>query len=120
MLVGGVNTVITYGAYLLLLPVMSYTADYTLTYILGIVVAYVLNARFVFRQPMRLKTALQFPLVYVVQYVAGIMLLSFFVETLHISDAIAPAVVMGVTLPITFILSRVIIKGRGQQKTAET
>lgn len=115
---GGVNTVITYLAYLLLLPVMSYAAAYTLTYLAGIALAYYLNARFVFHQPLRLKSAVQFPLVYVVQYGAGIGLLAFFVETLHLSADLAPALVIAVTVPVTFILSRVIIKGRAEKKTA--
>ncbi len=119
VIAGGVNTVVTYLAYLLLLPVMAYAAAYTITYLAGIALAYYLNARFVFRQPLRLKAAVQFPLVYVVQYVAGILLLSFFVETLRLSAAIAPAFVIAVTVPVTFILSRVIIKGRTEKKTAE-
>jgi putative flippase GtrA len=118
VIVGGANTVITYLAYLALLPVMSYPLAYSLTYAAGIVIAYVLNARFVFRQPLRWRSALSFPLVYVMQYLAGIALLAVLVETLHVGADIAPALVIAITVPLTFVLSRLIIKGRAQKQTA--
>jgi len=111
IIAGGVNTVLGYIAYLLLLPLIAYTTAYTVTYIGGIVLAYYLNSHFVFRQPLHWKKAFQFPLVYIVQYLAGIFLLFVLVERLHISDVIAPALVIICTVPLTFILSRLIIKG---------
>jgi putative flippase GtrA len=80
--------------------------------------AYLLNARFVFHKPLNWKTAFQFPLVYVVQYLAGVALLSFWVEVLQVGDLIAPLLVIACTVPVTFVLSRFIIKGHGTH-TAE-
>lgn len=123
VIVGGVNTAATYAAYVLLLPVMSYSAAYTVTYIAGIVLAYYLQSRFVFRQPLHWKKAFQFPVVYVVQYAAGVVLLALLVEWLGISEVIAPALVIVLSIPLTFVISRLIIKGRAHRaagiKTAE-
>jgi putative flippase GtrA len=112
LIVGGTNTAITYGLYLLLLLVMPYSAAYTVEYLLGIAISYYLNSRFVFHQPLHWKKAFQFPLVYIVQYMSGIALLSLSVEVLHINAEIAPLLVIAFTIPLTFVLSRLIIKGR--------
>src|SRR5262249_1315331 len=112
------NTGITYLAYLLLLPVMPYGTAYTLTYIAGIGLGYYLNARFVFQQPLKWSKALQFPLVYVAQFLASAGLLYLLVDLVHISEVIGPAVVIACTVPLTFVLSRVIIKGRAHGRPA--
>ncbi len=108
---GGVNTVLTYILNVLLLQVMVYTLAFTTQYVVGIGLSYVLNSLFVFRRPLEWRKALEFPLVYVVQYVFGIVLLYFLVELFHIDEVIAPAIVIVLSLPVTFLLSRTIIRG---------
>ena len=114
VIVGGTNTAITYAIYLLLLFMLPYSAAYTIAYLSGIPIAYTLNSRFVFHKPLHWKKAFQFPLVYVVQYLAGIVLLFLWVEVLRVSDVIAPLLVIACTVPVTFVLSRLIIKGRSR------
>jgi putative flippase GtrA len=109
---GGVNTALTYLVYLALVPLMAYTLAYSASYVAGIVIAYVINTRFVFQARMQARSALLYPLVYVAQYVAGVVLLALLVEVLGVDERIAPAAVIILTIPLTFILSRVIIQGR--------
>jgi hypothetical protein len=89
LLAGGINTALTYGLYLLLLLVMSYPFAYTGSYVAGIFLSYYLNARFVFREPLSLAKALKYP-----------------------NKKIAPLVIVVVTVPATFVMSRYIIRGR--------
>lgn len=114
VLVGGVNTLLTYGIYLALLRVVSYPVAFTGSYVTGIFLSYYLNARFVFREPVRLSKALQYPVVYVVQYLLGVGLLYLFVEQLHFNKAIAPLAIVLITVPCTFVLSRYVIRGRAK------
>jgi putative flippase GtrA len=118
VIAGGTNTLLGVVAYVLLLPLIHYTTAYTVTYIGGIPVSYYLNSRFVFRQPLHWKKAFQFPLVYVVQYVGGIVLLFLLVEVLHLDKVIANLLSIAFIVPLTFILSRVIIKGRAASSQA--
>ncbi len=108
---GGVNTVLTYLVYLALIPVMAYTLAYSASYVAGIVIAYVINTRFVFQARMQARSALLYPLVYVAQYAAGVALLALLVEGLGLDERLAPAAVIVLTIPLTFVLSRAIIKG---------
>ena len=110
LLVGGLNTLLTQLLYMALLLVISYPLSYTISYIAGILLAYWLNSRIVFKEPLHWKKALQFPLVYVVQYILGFALLYVFIEWLGVHKMIAPLPVIAVIVPVTFLLSRYIIK----------
>ncbi len=112
LITGGINTGSSFVLYLLFKLVLPYTIAYVIAYFCGIAVSYYLNSTFVFHQPLHWKKALQFPLVYVVQLLVGEVLLVVWVERLHVDPDIAPILVVICTIPITFILSRYIIKGR--------
>ena len=88
-----------------------YPAAYTGSYACGILISYVLNARFVFKEKLRITKALQYPIVYVSQYLLGMALLYLLVEIGHVGSSLAPLVIPMVTVPATFILSRYLIKG---------
>ena len=67
-------------------------------------------------QPVVFKTAISwkglfaFPLVYLVQYLLSAMLLSVFVERLDIPQSIAPLTVIVLTIPVTFVLTRWLLR----------
>ena len=109
---GGVNTLLTYGLYLLLDRVFSYRLAFTASYIIGIIFAYFFNALLVFKSGLSLKKFLQFPLVYLVQYPLSIGMLEVFVQRLNVNTTIAPIFVLVIVTPVTFLLSRWILKGK--------
>lgn len=117
LLVGGLNTAVAYGLYLVLLFVVSYRVAYSGSYVAGIFVSYCLNTRLVFREPLRLSKALQYPAVYLVQYLLGFGLLYLMVEVIHLSKFVAPIAVALLSVPCTFIMSRYVIRGRVPEKT---
>lgn len=108
---GGVNTAITYGIYLVLLQIITYQISYSIAYVSGIAVSYALNRSFVFRNHHGLRSILLFPLVYVAQYALGMLLLWLWVEMAGLSDKVAPLIVVAVTLPLTYVLSRFVFMG---------
>ena len=105
---GVVNTAITYVIYLFLLSVMPYQAGYTISYLIGILLAFALNRYFVFKQHRGARSIVLFPLVYIVQYLCGMLLLFIWVEALNLSVKLAPLVVVMITIPVTYLLSRYI------------
>jgi GtrA-like protein len=64
LLVGGLNTLMTYIIYMSLVFCVSYSTAYTITYVLGIFISCYLNSQFVFKKKLRLVVALQYPVVY--------------------------------------------------------
>jgi putative flippase GtrA len=109
---GAANTGISYAVYLLLLVLMPYLAAYTISYLVGIVISYLLLTRFVFRTPRRLATAVRFPLVYVAQYLIGSTVIVLLVETMGVRASIAAIVAIVVSIPVTFALSRLLLRAR--------
>jgi len=110
LLAGMLNTAIGYLIYLFALQFMPYRRAYSVAYVLSILISYSLNTLFVFKEPWSWQKLASFPLVYVVQYVAGLVVLSALVVYLNVWEEIAPLLVVGVTLPLTFFASRYIIK----------
>lgn len=106
LVMGGTNTIVAYAIYLLLLQWMRYEFAYTIGYAVGIVMAYGLSAMFVFRKPMRRRSALRFPLVYVAQFLVSLGLLRLAVEIIHIPQWLALGFAVILTIPVTFLLSR--------------
>jgi putative flippase GtrA len=112
-LIGGVlNTVVGYSVYLLLFHWVRYEVAYAIAYITAIAVSYVFNAMFVFRQPMRARSALYYPLVYLAQFLLGLILLKVLIGVIHVSAWLAPLLVSVLTIPMTFLLSRIIVRAQ--------
>jgi putative flippase GtrA len=120
IIAGVINTLLGYALYRLLLLMIPYAVAYTASYVLGIVASYSLNTWFVFRKPWQWKTLGVYPLVYAVQYASGILLLSLLIEHAHIPSEYAPLVVIVATLPVTFLLSRYLIKGNRDNEDPRT
>jgi len=110
LIAGAVNTVASYAVYLLLLAILPYLVAYTIAYVVGIAISYLLLTRFVFRTQHRLATAVRFPLVYVAQYLMGSAVLTLLVETLTVRASIAAIVAIVASIPVTFLLSRFVLR----------
>lgn len=106
LVAGGINTLVTYAIYLGLLAFMPYALSYTIAYVTGIALAFVLNRFFVFKSHRGACSVLLFPLVYAVQYVVGVAVLWLWIDVLGMGAAWGPFVVVVVSVPVTFLLSR--------------
>lgn len=109
---GAFNTIAGYAMYLAFNLVLDYRLAYTAAYLIGILVSYWINTTFVFRSAWSWKRLAAFPSVYLLQYVLGLALIWLFVNQLDISEKIAPLLAVPVTVPLTFLASRFIVKGK--------
>ncbi len=120
-LVGGVgNTLATYALYLALLTILDYRLAYTAAYVSGILLAYWIGLRFVFRERGSWSKLGRFPLVYGVQYVLSVAVVVGVVEGLGVPAAFGPIAAVAVSIPVTFILSRwILTTGSAAETTKE-
>lgn len=115
---GAINTLVGYVVYVILLQFLPYLVSYTIAYVFGIFLSYFLNSKMVFKQELNLRKALKYPVVYVVQYLIGVISMYVFVQVFHVNKLYAPALVVLLTVPATFFLSRKIVSGDDSVKTA--
>jgi putative flippase GtrA len=105
---GLLNTGIVYLLYLGFLRIYSYHIAYTGSFVLGILISYGLNAKFVFRSSIAFGSLIRFFAVYLTQYVLGLVLLVILIDFFKIAAWIAPIFTLLITVPLTFVLSRTI------------
>lgn len=103
---GAFNTLVTYVMYLAMLPVLPYRWSYTIAYAAGIVLAYLLYRYLVFEGSGGHYGLLWVAAIYLLQYVLGIALVSFWVQVLEASVYWAPAFAIVVSTPLSYALNR--------------
>ena len=103
---GILSTLIMFGLYVMLYQLINYQYAYLIAYTISVIALYFMNM-FVFKGTMSLHTFLEFPLIYVSQYVLGAAALEFMVW-LGFSVTYAPLLVVIVLLPVTFLLNRIV------------
>ncbi|PZR43059.1 GtrA family protein [Paraburkholderia fungorum] len=113
---GGVNTAVTYLIYLGLIRITNYNVAYAVCYVAGIVLSYWLNLKYVFKTSGSLAKFILYPLVYLVQFLLGLLILNIFVRVLHLPKEYGPIAVVILTLPVTYLLSKVVLERVGADK----
>ena len=109
LIAGSLNTIISYIVYLLLLYYLPYLLAYSMAYAIGLLFSFYLNAKFVFKVPVTFKKILFYPSIYLVQYLLGLFILYIAVNFFQISEKLSLLISIFITIPITFILNRIIM-----------
>ncbi|GAA0693906.1 GtrA family protein [Kitasatospora atroaurantiaca] len=111
-LVGVVNTATFYVLYLALHPFLPYFAAFTVAFLLSMVGSFFMNTYFTYRTKPTWRKFLLFPLPNITNYLVqsgGVVAL---VQWLKVNDRIAPLLAAAVAIPITFVLSKLVLTGR--------
>lgn len=112
VIVGGMNTLNYYIVYLCLLKLleMNYLVSHISGFIISFVISYYLNCYFVYKVTPTWSKFLKFPLTQVINMGMQTLLLYIFVQWFGISSVIAPFAGLIITIPITFVLSKYILR----------
>ena len=112
-LVGGtINTALSLAVYYVLQLFLPYQVAYALAFVFGVVLSYRINLGYVFKTQHTRAKAMAFPLVHLSQYAVGALLLGALVEWLGVPQEIAPLGVAVLTIPLTFALTRFVVRSR--------
>jgi putative flippase GtrA len=103
---GALNTAVTCVLFLLLIRFFGASAAYTLTYAIGIVIAYFLNTFFVFRTGHSKRMAMAVPISYLIQYFYGLVALNILIQVVRLPAYIAMAIVIASSFPLQFLILR--------------
>ncbi|HCT5841479.1 TPA: flippase GtxA [Staphylococcus aureus] len=112
IIVGGINTLNYYVVYLLLLKLLhiEYMISHITGFIVAFVISYYLNCYFVYRVKPTWRKFISFPITQIVNVSIQTVLLYVFVSWINLPAEIAPFAGLIITIPITFILSKWILK----------
>ncbi|HEI9526906.1 TPA: flippase GtxA [Staphylococcus aureus] len=112
IIVGGINTLNYYVVYLLLLKLLhiEYMISHITGFLVAFVISYYLNCCFVYRVKPTWRKFISFPITQIVNVSLQTVLLYVFVSWLNLPAEIAPFAGLIITIPITFILSKWILK----------
>lgn len=111
-LVGLVNTGTFYLLYLVLHPYMAYFAAFTLAFGIGMVGSFFMNTYFTYRTRPTWKKFLLFPLPNITNYLVQSAGVTALVQWVGVDDRIAPLLAAVAAIPVTFVLSRLVLTGK--------
>ncbi|EUD36745.1 flippase GtxA [Staphylococcus aureus] len=112
IIVGGINTLNYYVVYLLLLKLLhiEYMISHITGFLVAFVISYYLNCYFVYRVKPTWRKFISFPITQIVNVSLQTVLLYVFVSWLNLPAEIASFAGLVITIPITFVLSKWILK----------
>ncbi|HCT8973086.1 TPA: flippase GtxA [Staphylococcus aureus] len=112
IIVGGINTLNYYVVYLLLLKLLhiEYMISHITGFLVAFVISYYLNCYFVYRVKPTWRKFISFPITQIVNVSLQTVLLYVFVSWLNLPAEIALFAGLVITIPITFVLSKWILK----------
>lgn len=105
LVAGGLNTAVTYVLYLALIGTLGYAVSYSLAFLVGIVVSYLLNRRWVFRSSRGAVSTVLYPTIYLAQYAIGLVCVVLWVDVFRLPAILAPAVAIAASIPVTYVLA---------------
>lgn len=117
--VGGINTVVYYTLYLLARTVVPYLAAHLFAVLIAMLGSFFLNCYWTFQtRPTWRKFAL-FPLTNATNYVLTTVGVVVLVEWCGMDERAAPLVAALAAIPVTFVLSQLVLTGRhGAERAA--
>jgi putative flippase GtrA len=118
VVVNVLNTVLYYLLYLLFLLVVPYVAANVLALGVAIVLAYLMNARYAFRVRMTGRSLASFMITNLTTMGLRTVLVWLLVEIQVTGERVAPLVAVAVTLPVAFLLTRLVMTGAADRRTS--
>ena len=109
---GLLNTALTYGIYCLLVFVLAPQLAYFIVYVLGVMFAYIGNAKWVFKGNVSAKSAMAYPFMQMGQYLITAGVLQLMLQMFALEKRIALAVAIVIVAPLAFLMNRYLFRVR--------
>lgn len=119
-LVGATNTLIYYALYLVLHLAMPYVVAHIMAFAAGMVASFFLNCRFTWRVKPTWKKFLLFPSTTLVNFLVTTFGTVALIEWVAVDAWLAPLIATVVAIPVTFIVTRLVLKGGSEPAVAGT
>ena len=111
LVVGTSNFVFSYTIYLIANIFLSYSLAFTISFAAGILFSAYWNSRISFSTPLTSRRLAIFAVVCVINYLVGLLILNFLVETIGVYESLAPILVIIAMIPLSFMGTRLALVG---------
>lgn len=125
LVTGSLNTLVSWIVYLLCNLLLPYMAAYSVSYLFGMFFTYYMNTRWVFKVPMKWRTFMQFPVIFVIRYLLDLTVLYLLVTHMPVPaglgpmlgrllhpETYGPLLTILITMPLGFLMSRYVLTHR--------
>jgi putative flippase GtrA len=106
---GVFNTLVTYAIYCVLVIWLHAQLAYALVFVLGIAIAYVGNAAWVFRARMRWAMLLPYAGIYLATYFMNAGLIHVLMAQAGVGPRVALAIALVIVTPLSFLLNHAVL-----------
>ncbi|SFS52838.1 GtrA family protein [Saccharopolyspora flava] len=107
--VGLINTLVYYGAYLFLRGALPYLVAHLMAMVPAVIVSYFLNCRFTFRTRPSMRKFLLFPLTNITNFAGVTVFLYVLVEFFGMDQRTAPLLATVLAVPATFAVTQLVL-----------
>ena len=111
IILGVINTTLTYFLYLIFLFLLPYVWAFSITYLCGLVFIYFLSSYWVFKKKIAVKSGMNFLIYHLAKYLVNILALWIFIDLIGLSEKIAPLIAIALLTPIFYLISKKIFLG---------
>ncbi len=123
--VGGINTVHYYVWYRVLLAMMGNTdavatIAHVAAFVISMVGSFFLSCYFTFHVRPTWKRFLKFPLSQALNFTVSTVMTHVFINYIHVSKNIASLISMFLVIPLTFVVTKLLIKPENRQSDSKT
>ena len=112
IILGVINTILTYFIYLIFLFLLPYVWAYSITYLFGLINTYFLSSYWVFKKKIAIESGMNFLIYCIFNYFINIIALWIFIDLIGFSEKIAPLITIALLTPIFYIISKKIFLGK--------
>jgi len=112
IIVGVIVTIVGTINFFLLNLFFPYNVAYSIAFVIGLLLQFILQNKVVFKTETRISTAPAFSAVYISQFLVTILLLNLLIQRFSLNELLAFIIATGACVPITFVLNRLILVGR--------
>ena len=111
IILGVINTTLTYFLYLIFLFLLPYVWAFSITYLFGLIFSYFLSSYWVFKKKIAVKSGMNFLIYHLAKYLVNILALWIFIDLIGLSEKIAPLIAIALLTPIFYLISKKIFLG---------
>lgn len=108
--VGVFNTAHHYCWYLILRHTLTYSGANVAAFLLSMIGSFFINSYFTYNVRPNMQKFIQFPFVYIAQLAASYIVPGLTIDIMHLPDIYIPIITTAISMPVTYVLSRYILK----------